>query len=297
MVLLLVSHPLKGLGGTMDSIDSKAEVGAFEVFLKSPASDEEETLYPVVIWFNGFQTPYSQYTELLDEVVSNGFITVSYTVPLLMSASSELSTRVDPLLRWITDGSVDAVLPQNVRANSSSVFTAGHSRGGKIASLAFTTNPDIVKATVLIDPVDSSMYSPITASNPSAVEALRASGQTASIIGAGVVGPCNPPEGNYRKFYDAVAAGSWKMVIEEAGHAQFVPGGSLMQDSLCGSGKASRQEVSRLVSSDIVAWFSTDAATKNTFVEDMSSRPGVDFQVKAADRQEVLRRTATSGVN
>jgi len=240
------------------------------------------------MWFSGFMTPYSQYDELLNKVVSAGFITVSYTVSGLQSVENELKTRVDPLIRWIADGDIDTALSENVSANVSAIFTSGHSRGGKVASLAFTSHPDDVLAAVLVDPVDESAMSPISPSNPSAVAALRASGKAVSVIGAGITGSCNPTDGNYEKFYAAGSEGSWKLVIKQAGHAQFVPGGGSFEDVVCGAGSESRSDVADIVSADMVSWFSLDAATKDAFVKKASRRPGVTFEVKAetkVDRQ------------
>lgn len=232
--------------------------------------------------FNGFQSQYSWYTTLLNSVVSNGYISVAYQVPGMMSVATEMETRVNPVLQWITSGSLQAVLPSTIRANTSSIFAAGHSRGGKVASLTYTSHSEVVNA-VLVDPVDSSVFSPISADNPSAVEALRASGKTISVVGAGVTGSCNPAQGNYAQFYDAGAAGSWELVIAEAGHAQFLDAGGLMnriQDTLCGSGSESRAEVADLVAADMVAWFSGNAGTRASFIDTVRQEEGVQFRVK-----------------
>ena len=247
------------------------------------------------MWFNGFMTPYSQYDELLNKVVSAGFITVSYTVSGLESVENELKTRVDPLIRWIADGDIDTALSENVSANVSAIFSSGHSRGGKVASLAFTSHPDDVLAAVLVDPVDESAFSPISQSNPSAVAALRESGKAVSVIGAGITGSCNPTEGNYEKFYAAGSGGSWKLVIEQAGHAQFVPGGGRLQDVVCGAGSESRSDVADIVSADMVSWFSLDAATKDAFVEEASQRPGVTFEVKTETKDRRMAAAPDGG--
>ena len=252
--------------------------GSFEVFTKAPDVPGE---YPVVIWFNGFQSRYAWYETLLNKVVENGYITVSYQVPGMMDVATELSTRVDPLLSFIASGALDDALPADVRANATAIFTAGHSRGGKVASLAYSSNEGVTNA-VLVDPVDSSMFAPVSEENPSAVESLRASGKTISVVGAGVEGSCNPSEGNYERFFEAAAGGSWELVIKGAGHAQFLDAGGLLnrvQDGLCGAGDRNRDDVADLVAADIVAWFSGNEATKVAFMDDVDQDEGVKFLV------------------
>lgn len=48
---------------------------------------------------------------------------------------------------------------------------------------------------------------------PAAVKALAASGLAVGISAAGRIGSCNPPEGNYKHFYDAAGNGSWLGVV------------------------------------------------------------------------------------
>ena len=263
------------------SVAGSRQEDTFDAFVKSPQVAGE---YPVVIWFSGFQSRYTWYETLLNKVVENGYIIVSYQVPGMMDVATELSTRVDPLLSFITSGALDGGLPADVRANSTAIFTAGHSRGGKVASLAYTSNQDVVNA-VLVDPVDSSVFSPISEGNPSAVEALRASGETISVVGAGISGSCNPTDGNYERFFDAAAGGSWELVIKGAGHAQFLDAGRVLngvQDSLCGAGPEERDDVADLVADDMVAWFSGNEATMSEFRDAMDQDDDVEFRVSAA---------------
>jgi hypothetical protein len=277
-LVMLAMLAYAALASAQTTLSVNGGDAVFDAFVKSPALAGE---YGVIIWFNGFQSRYEWYERLLNKVVADGYITMSYAVPGLMDVSTELVTRVDPLLSFIASGGLDAGLPAGVRANTTALFTAGHSRGGKVASLAYTSNQDVLNA-VLVDPVDSSVFSPISERNPSAVQALKESGKTISVVGAGVEGSCNPAEGNYAKFFDAGAAGSWELVIEGAGHAQFLDAGRVLngvQDALCGSGPEDRNDVADLVADDMVAWFSGNQAKMSAFVDAVDQDADVAFRV------------------
>jgi hypothetical protein len=203
----------------------------------------------------------------------------------MMDVSTELVTRVDPLLSFITSGALDAGLPAGVRANTTALFTAGHSRGGKVASLAYTSNQDVLNA-VLVDPVDSSVFSPISERNPSAVEALKRVGRRRSASWARALeGSCNPAEGNYERFFDAAAGGSWELVIKGAGHAQFLDAGRVLngvQDACAALGRRTGDDVADLVADDMVAWFSGNEAKMSAFRDAMDQDDDVEFRVSAA---------------
>lgn len=55
-----------------------------------------------------------------------------------------------------------------------------------------------IAAACLVDPVDNTQAAPESADYPSACAALRKAGKAVAIIGAGVVGPCNPVGSNYQ---------------------------------------------------------------------------------------------------
>lgn len=65
----------------------------------------------------------------------------------------------------------------------SQLATAGHSRGGKLAGLHLALTQGVATA-YLIDPVDSTTYSPPSPDNPSAVAALNGLNKTAAITGS-----------------------------------------------------------------------------------------------------------------
>eukprot|EP00877_Chromochloris_zofingiensis_P012117 jgi/Chrzof1/7159/Cz02g13090.t1 len=139
----------------------------------------------------------------------------------------------------------------------SQLATAGHSRGGKLAGLHLALTQGVATA-YLIDPVDSTTYSPPSPDNPSAVAALNGLNKTAAITGAGVSGPCNPVDSNYELFWSVLGAGSWLEVVPAAGHMQFtnisssIIAGGL--DLLCHKGPTSHEHVIALTAAPLVAW-------------------------------------------
>lgn len=248
--------------------------GAFDVYIKYPVKDRAKS--PVVLFFNGFQSRYSWYSSLLEAVASWGFVTVQYQLPALsmMSVETELQTRYNPLIAWIEkDGLQDVLNPvSNITVDLSSVYSSGHSRGGKVASLIFTEDDDrplpLIKAAFLIDPVDSSGFAPVSSENPSAVASLAASGKKVAVAGASVIGSCNPVEGNYQKFFAAGSPGSWEIVLNGTSHSQFAIAGGIMDmfsDSLCGRGTQSREHIAKTVASSMVSWFIENANTAKAY--------------------------------
>lgn len=138
----------------------------------------------------------------------------------------------------------------------------GHSRGGKISVLTAVEDPR-VKAVFLLDPVDVTVYAPVSTDYPSAVEKLKNSGKFGrylpiAVVGSGRGGDCVPKESNYELFFSATAAPAWEAVIQDAGHLQFLDsrGGNAM-DLVCAAGKVSDGAVGELSRAMMVAWGET----------------------------------------
>lgn len=217
--------------------------------------------FPVLVWFNGFQTRSSMYSRILDHAATWGYGTVSYNTPFGSLITVEAELQVFPVLL--------SYLAQNVDSPSSPLFrrlsldhivTAGHSRGGKIATILYTMVAEYgITAAYLVDPVDVSRWAPDSKENPSAARLLREAGNLAiGISGAGIISSCNPTEGNFWTLWDAAAGGSWLSVIPGASHSTFVDAGpvlNVIQDALCGRGSSSRSEVAELSVTPMLNWF------------------------------------------
>eukprot|EP00879_Flechtneria_rotunda_P018933 GHRR01019874.1.p1 GENE.GHRR01019874.1~~GHRR01019874.1.p1 ORF type:complete len:411 (+),score=59.16 GHRR01019874.1:128-1234(+) len=193
--------------------------------------------YPVVLFFSGFQLSSTYYTPYVKRLASWGFAVVQYNIALFHIVADRVEVGFMPfLLRHLerhpdTAGVLDLT----------HLATAGHSRGGKLAALHLAGTPNILTA-YLIDPVDSTSYTPPSQDDPSAVEALRGLNKTVAITGAGVSGPCNPIASNYKLFWDVVGPGSWLEVVPQGGHMQFtnISNGLVARalDLICHSGRA-----------------------------------------------------------
>ena len=254
--------------GFLEASVPSVEEGSFQAYIRYPVLGPStmSSASPLVVFFNGFQSNYTWYSRMLDDVASWGFVTVQYQIPMLLSSvSEELRRYYMPLMEWVTNGGMDeALVSTGITVNASEVMSAGHSRGGKVASLVYSGmwEPQLrwsVQSAFLIDPVDSSVFSPISEpDNPSAVESLATSGKNIAVVGASVRSSCNPSQGNYEKFFAAGAPGSWEIVMNETSHSQFSDAGFVMnavQDTLCGKGSGDRGYIADTMATSMVSWF------------------------------------------
>jgi len=218
---------------------------------------------PVLIFYNGFQGRASWYEATVQNMASWGYVCLQYNLPALSLVSVSEEEELFPVMNdWIQNGGLAKAL-DGPKAGAygyvdpSRLVVGGHSRGGKIAGLLFAENKDI-KAAWLVDPVDTSQFAPVSAENPSAVVALKKSKKKIGVAGASILSSCNPTEGNYNAFFDAGAAGSWKVLMNETSHSQFSDGGTVtnrLQDGLCGKGTATRKYVQDTMATCMLSWF------------------------------------------
>ena len=236
----------------------------------------------------------SYYTAFVKKAASWGYGVVHYDIPLL-SLTAPVIYEVEafqPMRAWlkhlIND---DGKSPLYQQLDLSHVVVAGHSRGGKIASLIFSASGNgAVKAGWLIDPIDESAFAPISKENPSGVAALRASGKAIGVEGAGIKSSCNPPAGNYSKFFAAGARGSWQVFLPKASHSSFENGGAgvnFFQDLACGKGKISRPETAELSTTPMLTWFWKQLHKNVDDEKDEESDPVKRFR-RWARRQEAV---------
>jgi hypothetical protein len=111
------------------------------------------------------------------------------------------------------------------------MVAAGHSRGGKLATLLFAAGTYNISAAYLLDPVDVTTFTPDSPQNPSAARALREKGLPVGITGAGIKSSCNPEEGGYGVMFEAAGDGSWLSVIPGASHGEFADGGAVANEA------------------------------------------------------------------
>lgn len=144
-------------------------------------------------------------------------------------------------------------------ADTENIYLIGHSRGGKISTLTAVEDPR-VKSLFLIDPVDVTVYAPLSPEYPSATAALEKSTRMdrkvpVGILGSGLGGDCVPADSNYETFFSAAPGLAWEGVIGDAGHLQFIDGrGKSAMDLICQVGAIPDATVRMVAQAMVVAW-------------------------------------------
>ncbi len=240
--------------------------GGSSIGLKAP--------FPLVVVTPGFLIGADQYNSYAERLASWGYAVVSYDfTQQVLDPTTDIESLelLEELIDWCaTSGSVLSKVsdPENV-------MLIGHSRGGKISTLAAIKDRR-VKSLFLLDPVDVTVYTPEDRINyPSATVALSASPATqrlpVCIVGAGGGGDCAPLESNYDLFYKAARGPTWKTVVEEAGHLQFLDQrGATAMGAFCQAGKSTDDDIKDVARLMMVAWAETSMKRRD------GARIGVD---------------------
>ena len=308
--------PLFGSGAATPAADAAATAGSFGLplfgsgaTLAALASDAAATRcsppYPLVAFFSGFQSRASSYERYARHLASWGYAVVRYDARFLSITpdSKELGWLSDVVawaLRVAPAGTLSSSSISPPSPSPDLLFTAGHSRGAKLAALQYAGSLEFarcggasgsggseapndsyflprqslkISSSFLIDPIDNTRFTPPSEAYPSAAAALRAQGDEASlgIAAAGKIGACNPLESGFNHFWPAVLGGgsdppspsSFLIVFKGAGHATFNDAGSLgnrLGDWLCGSGDLGREAAMSDAGAAMVSWFDSVVA-------------------------------------
>ena len=222
--------------------------GGSNIHLKAP--------FPLAVVTPGFLIGADQYNSYAERLASWGYVVVSYDFSQqVLDPTSDIACvkMLEELIDWCsTSGN-----PLGKVCDPENIMLIGHSRGGKISTLA-AINDKRVKSLFLLDPVDVTVYTPDDRSlYPSATTALSASRQLlpVCIVGAGKGGDCAPVESSYDLFYRAARGPAWKAVVEDAGHLQFLDArATTAMGAFCQAGASTDDEIKDLARIIMVAW-------------------------------------------
>jgi dienelactone hydrolase len=252
--------------------------------------------YPLAIITGGFLIASDQYTSYCERLASWGFVVVTYdrTQAALDPVSDVVCVEfLRDLINWCRTS-----VPLGRVCDTNSVYLIGHSRGGKISSLA-AAGDTRVKALFLIDPVDVTQYAPLSEDFPSAVTAIENIGVNQkrslplAVVGSGRGGDCVPVESNYERFFAASEAPTWEVSIPDAGHLQFIDGRqSTAMDLVCGAGKIPDSVVAEITAGMMVAW--GQVMIKRGGSNSNSDDGNSDGSMKAEETTKMNKKIATS---
>mmetsp|Transcript_47452 Transcript_47452/g.115565 ORF Transcript_47452/g.115565 Transcript_47452/m.115565 type:complete len:378 (+) Transcript_47452:76-1209(+) len=227
---------------------------------------------PLVLLSPGFLVPRMQYIEYAERLASWGFAVLLWepTGERLWAANTHktLALMTYEVWAWALGRNRDPLSPLHEAFNETEgLLLVGHSRGAKANCLASALFPGVVRGVVNLDPVDSSPFTQESADYPSALPLLRFARAPMLSIGSQLgnesiaFGPsCAPNGANWASFYEHSRVG-WYIELLNAGHMQFLGGGSCLEcpllRSMCRKGSQSDAAVRGMSMTAMTAWLST----------------------------------------
>lgn len=248
--------------------DGPATVEVLEVEVPNASGDAQDALlfvpagterHVTVIFHHGLQLTNENFRSYGQRLASHGMIVLMpNTGDTLTRARTHALLAQDTVeaLNWLEDQDEFPASPIFTRVDRDAIGVAGHSRGGKQAIFAATTDARI-GASFTLDPVDSG---PPFGSNPTdypSVAPERMADHTipGGFVGAGLAGTgpfpfapaCAPPDDNYAQYFSAAAGPSFQYAFADAGHLDFLDSCSGLTCRTCtaGSDPAALRDASR----------------------------------------------------
>jgi dienelactone hydrolase len=208
--------------------------------------------YPVVLVAHGFQLPPTQYK-------SYGYVALTVDFPAAIFNVNNVENAKDLL------GGLDWAAAKAELAGKADVTQAGatgHSLGGKVSILAASMDPRI-KATITLDPVDSSMNcTPQNCPDASSVVPMLTIptgflGETTDSTPGGFGQACAPAADNYTTFYAGAKSPSLAVTVTGANHMSFLDDTAScgFTCSFCKMATAPNAQVNAMARAYVVAFY------------------------------------------
>ncbi len=245
---------------TITEIDDSTTVAAtgndVPIHCAYPTAGPSAGPYPVVVVAHGFQIPPTQYYGYVRRLATHGFVALTADFPAGFVSANHVENARDVLgaLDWAAQAPALAG-----KANADLAGATGHSLGGKVSLLAATFDTRI-KATITLDPVDSSMNcSPQDCPDVSDLMPLSIPtgflGET--IDAAGGFQSCAPAADNYTTFYAGTTSPSIEVTVTGANHMSFLDdvAGCGFICSVCNQATADNATVNALSRAYVTAFY------------------------------------------
>ena len=213
---------------TVKEIDDTTTVAAtghmVPIHCAYPTGGPSAGPYPVILVAHGFQLPPTQYKSYVTRLASFGYVALTVDFPATIFSVNNVENAKDLL------GGLDWAAAKAELAGKADVTKAGatgHSLGGKVSILAASMDPRI-KATITLDPVDSSMNcTPQNCPDASSVVPMLTIptgflGETTDSTAGGFGQACAPAADNYTTFYAGAKTPSLAVTVTGANHMSFL---------------------------------------------------------------------------
>jgi pimeloyl-ACP methyl ester carboxylesterase len=217
--------------------------------------------YPVIIFQHGFTASIKDYATILHQLASHGFVVVAPQMyppggdSVSWPTYEEEAALGVQIISWLQEN-LNNIVP--VKADTSLLGLAGHSRGGQAAYRMASLVPEKAAALAGVDPVDGTVAyvnGPLNFTFPTYI---LGTGLGAEPV-PGTPFPCAPTTRGYQHFYDANPSPSWLAVTTENGHTDMIDEDVLCPNSVCNiscPGGPNRDGMRSFTAGTLAAFFS-----------------------------------------
>lgn len=215
--------------------------------------------YPVILVAHGFQLPPAQYNGYVKRLASFGYVALTADFPASLFSVNNVENAKD-LLGGLDWAATKAELAGKADVNKAGA--TGHSLGGKVSIIAASMDPRI-KASITLDPVDSSMNcTPANCPDASSLVPMLTIptgflGETTDATAGGFGQACAPAADNYTTFYAGAKTPSLAVTVTGANHMSFLDDTAScgFTCSFCKMATAPNAQVNSLAKAYVVAFY------------------------------------------